>query len=205
MVNFFENFREIFSAPSDRGAEPHKRVRPDGAAPFSAPAERGTRTAAGGFALMGRLLSLHRKAGVRELPQAGSPLTGGFFSAPAERGARTALACSPLTGGEFSAEPQRGGFAVCGRRERAAPRGGDDAVPTAVGKKEGTTCGFPSSLDSYLSLASLIRRRFPIVVTAPKMGYGSRVILQRVFLRLFAVSQTAYCYTYGCNSTQGVA
>ena len=87
---------------------------------------------------MGRLLSLHRKAGVRELPQAGSPLTGGFFSAPAERGARTALACSPLTGGEFSAEPQRGGFAVCGRRERAAPRGGDDAVPTAVGKKEGT-------------------------------------------------------------------
>ena len=34
---------------------------------FSAPAERGTRTAAGGFALSERLLSLHRKAGVREL------------------------------------------------------------------------------------------------------------------------------------------
>ena len=61
----------------------------------------------------------------------GGKIFSGFpgFSAPAERGARTASACSPLTGGEFSAEPQQGGFAVCGRRERAAPRGG--------GKKEG--------------------------------------------------------------------
>ena len=63
------------------------------------------------------------------------------FSAPADRGARTALACSPLTGGEFSAEPQRG-VALCGARERAAPRGGDDAVPTAVGKKEGQPAVF---------------------------------------------------------------
>ena len=37
---------------------------------------------------------------------------------------------SPLTGGEFFAEPQRGGFAVCGRRERRGARRG--------GKKEGT-------------------------------------------------------------------
>ena len=107
------------------------------AAPFSAPADRGTRTAAGGFAPSGRLLSLHRLTGALELPQAGSPLTGGFFSAPAERGTRTALACSPYLGGSFSLNLS-GGFAVCGRRERAAPRGGDDAVPTAVGKKEGT-------------------------------------------------------------------
>ena len=63
---------------------------------------------------------LHRLSGVLELPQA----------------------CSPLTGGKFFAEPQRGGFAVCGRRERAAPRGGDDAVPTAVGKKEGQPAVF---------------------------------------------------------------
>ena len=45
-------------------------------------------------------------------------------------------------GAPFFAEPQRGGFAVCGRRERAAPRGGDDAVPTAVGKKEGQPAVF---------------------------------------------------------------
>ena len=38
------------------------------------------------FALSGRHLSLHRPSGIRELPQA----------------------CSPLTGGEFFAEPQRG-------------------------------------------------------------------------------------------------
>ena len=52
---------------------------------FSAPTQRGARTAL-----------------------AGSPLTGGSFSAPESRDARTALACSPLTGGKFSAEPQRG-------------------------------------------------------------------------------------------------
>ena len=66
MVNFFENFRKNFSAPSERGA----------------------RTAAGGFALTGRLLSLHRLNGVRELPQAGSPLTGGRFFAEPQRGIR---------------------------------------------------------------------------------------------------------------------
>ena len=78
---------------------------------FSAPADRGTRTAAGGFALSGQLLFcrltgahelpqagspltgssfLHRLTGAHELPQARSPLTGGFFSASAERGTRTA-------------------------------------------------------------------------------------------------------------------
>ena len=152
MVNFFENFREIFLHRLSGGRELRKRVRPDGAAPFSAPAERGARTAAGGFALTGRLLSLHRLSGVLELPQAGSPYPGGSFSAPAERGARTAaggfapdgaapfsapaergmrtaLACSPQRAGSFSLNLS-GGFAVCGRRGRCGARRGD--------KKEGT-------------------------------------------------------------------
>ena len=59
---------------------------------------------------------LHRLTGAHELPQAGSPLTGGVFFA----------------------EIQRWGFAVCGRRERRGARRGDGAVPTAEGKKEGT-------------------------------------------------------------------
>ena len=73
------------------------------------------------FALTGRLLSLHQLSGAHELPQAGSPLTGGSFSAPESRGARTALACSPLMGGSFSAPTQRGTrtaagvFALTGR------------------------------------------------------------------------------------------
>ena len=51
----------------------------------------------------------HRLSGVRELPQACSPLSGRqSFSAPAERGTRTASACSPLTGGRSFAEIQRG-------------------------------------------------------------------------------------------------
>ena len=44
---------------------------------------------------------LHRLTGAHELPQAGSPLTGG----------------------EFFAEPQRG-VALCGARESAAPAAG---------------------------------------------------------------------------------
>ena len=72
-------------------------------------------------------------------------------------------------GAPFFAEPQRGGFAVCGRRDRRGarrggmtpyPRRGGFAVPTARGRrrthgggqKGRTTCGFPSSLNSYLSL-----------------------------------------------------
>ena len=125
--------------------EPHKRFAPNGRQPFS----------------------LHRLSGVRELRKrvcpdgaapfsapakrstrtalACSPLTGGSFSAPADRGARTALACSPFPGGEFSAEPQRGI-----RRLRTA--GASRRPPR--GQKGRDTCGFPSSLNSYLSLAS---------------------------------------------------
>ena len=47
---------------------------------FSAPAEWGARTAAGVFALSGRLLSLHRKAGVRELRQRVRPFRAESFS-----------------------------------------------------------------------------------------------------------------------------
>ena len=54
-----------------------------------------------GFAPNGRQLFQHRLTGGHELPQA----------------------CSPLTGGGFSLNLS-GECAVCGRRERAAPRGG---------------------------------------------------------------------------------
>ena len=73
---------------------------------FPAPESRGTRTAAGGFALTGRL----------------------FFPAPESRGARTALACSPLTGGEFSAEPQWG--------DSPSADGGSVAAPAAGAKRK---------------------------------------------------------------------
>ena len=59
--------RLLFCTGKPGVRELRQRVRPDGAAPFSAPTERGTRTAAGGFALTGRLFFLHRKAGAREL------------------------------------------------------------------------------------------------------------------------------------------
>ena len=86
MVNFLKIFEKFFLHRPSGVLEPHKRVRPDGAAPFSAPTERGTRTAAGGFALTGRLFFLHRLSGALELPQAGSPFPGGKFFAEPQRG-----------------------------------------------------------------------------------------------------------------------
>ena len=71
---------------------------------------------------MGRLFFLHRLTGARELPQAGSPLTGGGLSLRFSGELRSA---------------ERG-------RVRRPPRG----------QKGRDTCGFPSSLNSYLSLAS---------------------------------------------------
>ena len=132
--------------------EPHRRFAPDGRQLFSAPAERGIRTAAGG-----------------------SPLTGGSFSAPIVRGTRTAaggfapngrlLFCTDCAGHSncrrrvrpFRAESfplnLSGGFAVCGRRGRCGARHGALRHPPR-GQKGRDTCGFPSSLNSYLSLAS---------------------------------------------------
>ena len=47
----------------------------------------------------------------------------------------------PFRAGSFSLNLS-GGFAVCGRRERRGARRGGDAVPTAVGKKEGQPAVF---------------------------------------------------------------
>ena len=60
--------------------ELRQRVRPYGAAPFPAPAERGARTAAGGFGPNGRLLFLHRLSGVLELRQRVRPNGAESFS-----------------------------------------------------------------------------------------------------------------------------
>ena len=72
---------------------------------------------------------LHRPSGVRELPQAGSPFPGGKFFAEPQRGIRR------LRTAGASRRPPRG---------RRRTHGG--------GQKGRTTCGFPSSLNSYLSL-----------------------------------------------------
>ena len=99
--------RQFFSAPADRGARTASAGSPLTGGSFSAPADRGARTASAGSPLTGGSFSAPADRGARTA-SAGSPLTGGSFSAPAERGARTASACSPLTGGSFSAPAERG-------------------------------------------------------------------------------------------------
>ena len=79
----------------------------------------------------GRLLFLHRLTGAHELPQAGSPLTGGVFFA----------------------EIQRWGFAVCGRRDVAAP---------AAGAKRKDNLRFSFLFELLPFPCFLIWRRLPI-------------------------------------------
>ena len=96
------------------------------------------------YTLSGRQFFQHRLSGVRELRQRVRP-DGRLLSLHRLTGVRELpQAGSPLTGGEFSAEPQRGI-----RRLRTA---GTSRRPPR-GQKGRTTCGFPSSLNSYLSLA----------------------------------------------------
>ena len=124
--------------------ELHQRVRPDGRQFFqhrlSGMLELRQRVRPDG-----RQFFQHRLSGMLELRQRVRPDGAAPFSAPADRGTRTALAGSPLTGGELFAEPQRGV-----RRLRTA--GASRRPPR--GQKGRTTCGFPSSLNSCLSLAS---------------------------------------------------
>ena len=108
---------------------------------------------AGGFALTGRQFFQHRLTGAHELPQAGSPLTGGSFSAPADRGTRTALAGSPFPGGEFFAEPQRG--------DSPSADGGSVAAP-AAGAKRKDNLRFSFLFELLPFPCFLIWRRFPI-------------------------------------------
>ena len=135
------------------------------------------------FTLSGRQFFQHRLTGAHELPQAGSPLTGGSFSAPADRGTRTALAGSPFPGGEFFAEPQRGI-----RRLRTA---GACRAPRR-GQKGRTTCGFPSSLNSYLSLVGIAWVQMVDCVSRKRTrqsGYSC------VSFATCSQGQIHYCYT----------
>ena len=99
-----------FSAPAERGcANCRRRVRPDGAAPF-----------------------LHRTAGMRELPQAGSPFPGG----------------------EFFAEPLRG--------DSPSADGGSVAAPAAGGAKRKDNLRFSFLFELLPFPCFLIWRRLPI-------------------------------------------
>ena len=105
---------------------------------------------------------LHRPNGVRELPQACSPLTGGSFSAPESRGARTASACSPFPGGEFFAEPQRG--------DSPSADGGNVPRPAAGAKRKGHL-RFPFLFELLPFPCFLIWRRLP---TCDRFEIGER-------------------------------
>ena len=99
-----------------------------------------------GFALTGRLLFCTDPAGCSNRVSVFA-LTGRLLSLHRLSGAlELPQAGSPFPGGEFSAEPQRGI-----RRLRTA---GTCRAPRR-GQKGRDTCGFPSSLNSYLSLVGI--------------------------------------------------
>ena len=107
---------------------------------------------------------LHRPSGARELPQAGSPFPGG----------------------EFFAEPQRWGFAVCGRRDVAAP---------AAGAKRKDNLRFSFLFELLPFPCVLIRRRFPI---CDRFENRERQrIFSSVFFATCSQGQIPFCYTGG--------
>ena len=145
------------------------------------------------FARTGRQLFQHRLTGVRELRERVRPIRAASFLHRKAGVHELPQACSPLTGGEFSAEPQRGirRLRTAGASRRP-PRG--RRRTHGGGQKGRTTCGFPSSLNSYLSLGE--SGADCLHVTAPKKENGSRVT-SACLSPPFRSSQTAYCYTYG--------
>ena len=133
----------------------------------------------------GQHLSRHRVSGAYELRErVRSDGAAPFLHRPS--GVRELpQAGSPFPGGKFFAEPQRGI-----RRLRTA--GASRRPPR--GQKGRTTCGFPSSLNSYLSLASQSGADC-LHVTAPKRSTAEDFFF-RIFLHLFAVSDNVLLHIW---------
>ena len=137
---------------------------------------------------------LHRPSGALELPQAGSPLTGGSFSAPESRGARTALAGSPFPGGEFFAEPQRGDSPSTDGGSVPRPEAGTTPYPRRWAKRKGHL-RFPFLFELLPFPCFLIRRRFPI---CDRFENRERQrIFSSVFFATCSQGQIPFCYTGG--------
>ena len=159
---FFENFREIFLHRLSGALELPQAGSPYPGDFFSAPAERGTRTAlacsplTGGEFFQHRLTGvrelrkrvrpdgaapfLHRLSGAHELRQRVRPFRAAVFSAPAERGRELRERVRPFRAESFSLNLSGG--------DSPSADGGDVAAPAAGrcgtrrrGKKEGTPTG----------------------------------------------------------------
>ena len=135
-----------------------------------------------------------------------------FFSAPAERGARTASACSPLPGGSFFQHRPSGvleprtRFTLSGWQPfslnlsgelRSAERG--DSPRPAAGQ-EGRHQGFYPLNSHFLLGESGADCRH---VTAAKRGTAEDFFF-RVFLNLFAVSDTLLLHRSATSSRRGI-
>ena len=172
---------------------------------FPAPADRGTRTAAGGFALTGRLPFLHRRTGVLELRKRVRPTGRLLFlhrlsgvlelrqrvrpngAAPFLHRFSGALelpqAGSPFPGRKFFAEPQREIRRRCG---------GSVAAPAAGAKRKGHL-RFPFLFELLPFPCLLARRRLP---TCDRSETGERQrIFSSVSFSTCSQCQIHYCYT----------
>ena len=136
---------------------------------FSAPTQRGTRTAS-----------------------ACSPFPGGSFSAPESRGARTASACSPFPGGKFSAEPQREDSPPADGGNVPRPAAGATPYPRRWAKRK-DNLRFSFLFELLPFPCFLIWRRFPI---CDRFETGGRQrIFSSVSFSTCSQCQIHYCYT----------
>ena len=153
---------------------------------FSASTQRGTRTAAGVFALTGRLLFCTRKPGCSNCVSVFAPNGRLLFCADCAGHSNCRRRVRPSRAESFSLNLSVG-FAVCGRRERRGAR--------RAGAKRKDNLRFSFLFELLPFPCFLIWRRFPI---CDRFEIGER---QRIFSSVFFVTcsqcQIPYCYTYG--------
>ena len=131
--------------------ELRQRVRPDGAAPFPAPAERGARTAAGEFALTGRLLFCTGKPGCANCVSVFAPNGRLLFCTDPAGHSNCRRRVRPFRAGSFPLNLSGGIRRRCGGN---VPR-------PAAGAKRKDNLRF-SFLFELLPFPWIVWRRFPI-------------------------------------------
>ena len=150
---------------------------------FSAPADRGTRTAAGGFALTGRLLFCTGKPGCANCASVFA-LTGRLLFCTGKPGhTNCRRRVRPFRAESFSLKFSEG-VALCGARESAA---------LAAGAKRKGHLRFPFLFELLPFPCFLIWRKFPICDRS-EPGVRQR-IFSSVSFSTYSQCQINYCYT----------
>ena len=163
--------------------ELRQRVRPDGAAPFPAPAERGARTAAGEFTLTGRLLFCTGKPGCANCVSVFAPNGRLLFCTDPAGHSNCRRRVRPFRAGSFPLNLSGGIRRRCGGN---VPR-------PAAGAKRKDNLRFSFLFELLPFPCLLARRRLPICDRC-EIRERQR-IFSSVSFSTYSQCQMPFCYT----------